>query len=90
VALNCAAIPENLVESELFGAEKGAFTDAQRRRGALARASRGSLFLDEIGSMALSIQPKLLRALESGEFWRLGAIGRRSRISGSSAPRART
>lgn len=72
VALNCAAIPENLVESELFGAEKGAFTDAQRRRGALARASRGSLFLDEIGSMALSVQPKLLRALESGEFWRLG------------------
>ncbi|GEM_PF-784597 len=72
VALNCAAIPENLVESELFGAEKGAFTDAQRRSGALARASKGSLFLDEIGSMASSVQPKLLRALESGEFWRLG------------------
>jgi transcriptional regulator with GAF, ATPase, and Fis domain len=72
VALNCAAIPENLVESELFGAEKGAFTDAQRRSGALARASKGSLFLDEIGSMAISVQPKLLRALESGEFWRLG------------------
>lgn len=72
VALNCAALPENLVESELFGAEKGAFTDAQRRSGALARASKGSLFLDEIGSMALSVQPKLLRALESGEYWRLG------------------
>jgi transcriptional regulator with GAF, ATPase, and Fis domain len=72
VALNCAAIPENLVESELFGAEKGAFTDAQHRRGALARASKGSLFLDEIGSMALNVQPKLLRALESGEYWRLG------------------
>ena len=72
VALNCAAIPENLVESELFGAEKGAFTDAQRRRGAFARVSSGSLFLDEIGSMALSVQPKLLRALESGEFLETG------------------
>ncbi len=72
VALNCAALPENLVESELFGVEKGAYTDAQCRRGALARASGGSLFLDEIGSMALSVQPKLLRALEIGEYWRLG------------------
>lgn len=72
VALNCAAIPENLVESELFGAEKGAYTDAQSRKGALARACKGSLFLDEIGSMALNVQPKLLRALECGEFWRLG------------------
>lgn len=73
IALNCSALPENLVESELFGAEKGAFTDAVRHRGALARAAKGSLFLDEIGSMALSVQPKLLRALETGEYWMLGA-----------------
>ncbi|HEY9054426.1 MAG TPA: sigma-54 dependent transcriptional regulator [Rectinemataceae bacterium] len=73
VALNCAAIPESLVESELFGTAKGAFTDAIRRDGAFRKAAGGTLFLDEIGSMSLSIQPKLLRALESGEYWPLGA-----------------
>lgn len=73
IALNCSALPENLVESELFGTEKGAFTDAVRHKGALAKAEKGSLFLDEIGSMSLSAQPKLLRALETGEYWRLGA-----------------
>ena len=73
IALNCSALPENLVESELFGTEKGAFTDAVRREGALSQARDGTLFLDEIGSMTLTVQPKLLRALESGEYWRLGA-----------------
>ncbi|HWR11915.1 MAG TPA: sigma 54-interacting transcriptional regulator [Rectinemataceae bacterium] len=73
IALNCSALPENLVESELFGAEKGAFTDAVKHRGALAKAARGTLFLDEIGSMLRSVQPKLLRALETGEYWKLGA-----------------
>lgn len=73
VALNCSALPDALAESELFGAEKGAFTDAIRRRGAFCRASKGTLFLDEIGSMSLAVQPKLLRALENGEYLRLGA-----------------
>ncbi|MCX7026113.1 MAG: sigma 54-interacting transcriptional regulator [Spirochaetes bacterium] len=73
IALNCSALPENLVESELFGTERGAFTDAVRHEGALSRAEGGTLFLDEVGSMAIAVQPKLLRALESGEYWRLGA-----------------
>ncbi|MFA5852069.1 MAG: sigma-54 dependent transcriptional regulator [Spirochaetales bacterium] len=73
IALNCSALPENLVESELFGTEKGAFTDAIKHNGALAKAANGTLFLDEIGNMSLSVQPKLLRALETGEYWRLGA-----------------
>ncbi|MFA6366289.1 MAG: sigma-54 dependent transcriptional regulator [Candidatus Hydrogenedentales bacterium] len=73
IALNCSALPENLVESELFGAERGAFTDAVKHRGAFAKAAKGTLFLDEIGSMSRSAQPKLLRALETGEFWKLGA-----------------
>lgn len=73
IALNCSALPENLVESELFGTEKGAFTDAVSHEGALSRANGGTLFLDEVGSMVLAVQPKLLRALESGEYWRLGA-----------------
>lgn len=73
VALNCSAIPESLVESELFGTEKGAFTDAIRHSGAFGRASGGTLFLDEIGSMTSYAQPRLLRVLESGEFARLGA-----------------
>jgi transcriptional regulator with PAS, ATPase and Fis domain len=73
VALNCSAIPESLVESELFGTEKGAFTDAIRHSGAFGRASGGTLFLDEIGSMTPYAQPRLLRVLESGEYVRLGA-----------------
>ena len=73
IALNCSALPESLAESEMFGAEKGAFTDAVRRKGALKMAEKSTLFLDEIASMSLAVQPKLLRALESGEFWRLGA-----------------
>ena len=71
--LNCAALPETLLESELFGFEPGAFTDARRRKeGLLERANGGTLFLDEISNMSLSVQAKLLRVLEEGNFMRLG------------------
>jgi two-component system response regulator AtoC len=71
--LNCAAVPETLLESELFGFEPGAFTDARRRKeGLLERANGGTLFLDEIGNMTLGVQAKLLRVLEEGTFFRLG------------------
>ncbi len=75
VALNCAAIPETLLESELFGYEKGAFTDARASKaGILEIASGGSIFLDEIGEMPLTVQAKLLRVLEEQTFRRLGGI----------------
>ena len=74
VVLNCSAVPENLIESELFGHEQGAFTDARRaKRGLLEMADRGTLFLDEIGEMPLSLQAKLLRVLETKSFRRLGS-----------------
>ncbi|MCD6120304.1 MAG: sigma-54-dependent Fis family transcriptional regulator [Spirochaetales bacterium] len=74
IAVNCAAIPESLFESELFGHEKGAFTDAGRRRiGKIEQADGSSLFLDEIGDMPLPQQAKLLRVMENGEFSRLGS-----------------
>jgi DNA-binding NtrC family response regulator len=73
VPRNCAAIPPNLIESELFGTSRGAFTDALERPGAFELADGGTLFLDEIGDAALSVQATLLRVLESGEVWRLGA-----------------
>ena len=73
VAINCATLPENLLESELFGYEKGAFTGADRRKiGRFELASGGTLFLDEIGDMSTAVQVKLLRVLEEGEFTRLG------------------
>jgi two-component system response regulator GlrR len=73
VAINCAAIPENLMESELFGYERGAFTGAARgKKGLLALAHKGSFFLDEISEMPLSMQAKLLRVLEEREFYPLG------------------
>lgn len=73
IAINVAAIPEPLLESELFGHERGAFTGATRRRvGLMERAHRGTLFLDELGHLPPSLQPKLLRVLEEKAFWRVG------------------
>jgi DNA-binding NtrC family response regulator len=74
VAVNCAAIPDTLIESELFGHEAGAFTDAQARtHGPFELADRGTLFLDEVGDLSPFAQPKLLRAVETGEIWRVGS-----------------
>ena len=74
VRLNCAAIPSGLVESELFGHEKGAFTGAlMQKRGRFELADHGTLFLDEIGDITMDLQPKLLRALQEQEFERLGS-----------------
>ena len=73
VAVNCAAIPDGLIESELFGHERGAFTGATERRiGKFEEANTGTLFLDEIGDMQLSLQTRLLRVLEEREFQRIG------------------
>jgi two-component system response regulator AtoC len=75
VAINCAALPGTLIESELFGYEKGAFTDAKvRKEGLFEQAEGGTLFLDEIGELELSLQAKLLRVLEEGSFRRVGGL----------------
>src|SRR5438094_1671861 len=74
VKLNCAAIPTGLLESELFGHEKGAFTGAiTQKTGRMELADQGTLFLDEVGDIPIEIQPKLLRALQEREFERLGS-----------------
>jgi two-component system, NtrC family, response regulator HydG len=81
VAINCAAIPESILEAELFGYEKGAFTGAaQAREGRFEAAHGGTLFLDEIGEISRHVQVKLLRVLQEGEIERLGAGGKPRRI----------
>ena len=75
VAINCAALPTNLIESELFGHEKGAFTDAKsRKEGLLEQADRGTILLDEISELDVNLQAKLLRVLEEGAFRRVGGL----------------
>jgi transcriptional regulator with GAF, ATPase, and Fis domain len=74
VKVNCAALPDNLLESEMFGYERGAFTGAQKKmRGKFEQADRGVLFLDEIGDMPLALQSKLLHVLQDGDFTPLGS-----------------
>ena len=91
VSVNCAAIPSELLESEIFGHEKGAFTGADKpREGRVELARGGTLFLDEIGDMPLPLQSKLLRVLENRTVQRIGAIRKSKLISALSAPRIRT
>lgn len=79
IALNCSAIPENLIESELFGVEKGAFTGAtEARPGRFERAHKGTLFLDEVGTLSMSAQIKLLRAIQEREIERVGDTSTRT------------
>lgn len=80
VSVNCAAIPRELIESELFGYEKGAFSGAgaKGKKGLVEQAAEGTLFLDEIGDLSMSAQAKLLRFLEEGEFYRVGGTEKRS------------
>lgn len=72
LCLNCAAIPENLLESTLFGTTRGAFTGAENKKGLFALAHGGTLFLDELNSMPMALQSKLLRVLQDGTYLPLG------------------
>ncbi|MCF8412666.1 MAG: sigma-54 dependent transcriptional regulator [Melioribacteraceae bacterium] len=75
ITINCASLPDQLIETELFGHEKGAFTDAKTgKQGLVEVANDGTLFLDEIGELSIAMQPKLLRFLEKGEFRRVGGV----------------
>ena len=91
IALNCGALPSELIEAELFGAEAGAYTGANKpREGKFEAADGGTLFLDEIGTLPLASQVKLLRVLETGRFQRLGSNRERSvkvRIVSAANPR---
>ena len=91
VRVNCAALPASLIESELFGHERGAFTGAvATRQGRFELADRGTLFLDEIGDLPLDVQATLLRVLEEGEFERVGSSHAGGSTSASSRPRTAT
>ena len=82
IVVNCAALPASLIESELFGHERGAFTGAVTlRHGRFELANGGTLFLDEIGELPIDVQAKLLRVLQEGEFERLGSASTRTSIS---------
>ncbi len=82
IAVNCAAIPKELIENEIFGHEKGAFTGASEvKPGRFELADRGTIFLDEIGDMELSLQSKLLRVLQENEFERVGEQNREGRFA---------
>ena len=72
IAVNCAAIPETLIESMMFGTEKGAYTGAEKKQGYIEMAEGGTLFLDELNSLSIDMQPKLLRYLQDRSYWRIG------------------
>ena len=87
ITVNCSALPANLIESELFGREKGAFTGSHDRQiGRFELADNGTLFLDEIGEMPMELQTKLLRVIQDGEFERLGSPRPSRSMCGSSRP----
>ena len=91
VTVNCAAIPDTLIESELFGYEKGAFTGAtSNRSGLIEAADGGTLFLDEIGELPLAAQARLLRYIQEGEIRRIGSVTSKKSMRDSSAQHTET